>query len=245
VPKTLVVIPTYNERENLERLVQQLLDLPEPLELLVVDDSSPDGTGQVADRLAERDPRVHVLHRPPKGGLGKAILAGIGYALGKPYDYLITMDADFSHDPRYVPDLLYGMDKHDLMVGSRYVPGGGTVNWGWSRKLNSACANLVTRLVLGLSVRDCSAGFKCYRLDVLAKIPLDEVLSTGYAIQEELLYRYSRHARKLGETPIIFRDREKGKSKMNLGEIVETLAVLLRLRWRSLSCPNRLGKSRD
>lgn len=234
MPKTLVVIPTYNERENIERLVRSLLELPESLEILVVDDSSPDGTGEAADQLAEQDSRVNVLHRPPKGGLGKAIIAGIEWAKEKSYDYLITMDADFSHDPQYVPDLLYGMEKHDLMVGSRYVPGGGTENWGWSRKLNSACANLLTRSMLSLPVRDCSAGFKCYRLDLLAKIRLEELISTGYAIQEELLYRYAQQTRNLGETPIIFRDRALGTSKMRLGEILETLSVLFRLRWRSL-----------
>jgi len=242
VPKTLVIIPTYNERENIEALVRQLLELPEDLEILVVDDSSPDGTGELADGLAGEDQRVKVLHRPPKGGLGKAILAGIGYALEHPYDYVLTMDADFSHDPKYVPDMLKGMESHDLMIGSRYVPGGGTLNWGLSRKINSACANLLTRVVLGLPARDCSAGFKCYRREILAKMRLDEIISKGYAIQEELLFRYAQQTRDLGETPIIFKDRELGTSKMNLKEIAETLGVLFRLRWRSMfSRPKRDG----
>lgn len=233
MPKTLVVIPTYNERENLESLVRQLLALPEAVDVLVVDDSSPDGTGELADALAAESSRVRVLHRPPRSGLGRAILAGVRDALAGPYDHVLTMDADFSHDPRYVPDLLKGMEAHDLMVGSRYVPGGGTVNWGWKRKVNSFMANLLTRTVLGISVRDCSAGFKCYRTDILRKIPLERMLSTGYAIQEELLFRYGREASRLGETPIVFRDREKGSSKMALKEILETLGVLFRLRWKS------------
>lgn len=231
--KTIIVIPTYNERENIETLVPQLLALPDSVDILVVDDSSPDGTGQLADKLAAENPRVKVLHRPPKSGLGRAILAGVQYAMSGPYAYVLTMDADFSHDPRYVPDLLRGMGSYDLMVGSRYVPGGGTVNWGWKRKVNSFMANSLTRVILGLSVRDCSAGFKCYRLDILRKIPLDKMLSTGYAIQEELLFRYVQHSRKVGETPILFRDRERGKSKMALREIIETLGVLFRLRWRA------------
>jgi dolichol-phosphate mannosyltransferase len=233
-PKAIILIPTYNERENIELLIPALLEQPGDFDIMVVDDSSPDGTGELADELSEKHPRVHVLHRPPKGGLGKAILGGINEVLDKHYDYIMTMDADFSHDPKYVPAMLEGMQTHDLMIGSRYVPGGGTENWGFKRKLNSWAANFITRLVLWIPAQDCSAGFKCYRTDILRKIPLDKVISTGYAIQEELLYRYSKHTRDLGETPIVFKDRELGTSKMNLGEIIETLSVLFRLRLRSI-----------
>lgn len=243
MPKTLILIPTYNERENIELLAQKLLELSEEVDLLVVDDSSPDGTGQLADKMAEDTNRVQVLHRPPKSGLGKAIIAGIQHALDQPYDYLLTIDADFSHDPKYVPDMIRGMESHDLMVGSRYVPGGGTENWGWSRKLNSFFANFLTRFILALPVKDCSAGFKCYRLEILKRIPWHRMLSTGYAIQEELLFRYSLESRNLGETPIIFRDRERGKSKMALHEIIETLSVLFRLRWQRWFNPQVLEES--
>ena len=228
--KTLVIVATYNEAENLRPLVEQILATEPPMDVLVVDDNSPDGTGRIADELAVQTGRVKVLHRPGKLGLGTAEIAGLRRAIADAYDFAITMDADLSHDPKYLPDLIAGMATHDLMQGSRYVPGGGVVNWPWSRRLTSRLANVWARLVLGLKIADCSGAFKCYSVAKLKDFDLDAVRSTGYSFQEEILYRCHRAGWRIGETPIIFRDRTQGRSKARIREGFGVLWTLLKVR---------------
>src|ERR1043165_1833994 len=180
-PHILIGLATYNERDNLAPLTVEIRRTVPESDILVMDDDSPDGTGALADGLAVNDPKIHVIHRPGKLGLGTAILTIMRYAIDKNYDYLITMDADFSHQPRYLPDLIRGMDGADVMIGSRYVPGGGTENWSWSRKLMSRSANGLVRLLLRLPIRDASGNFRCYRVALLKNTNLDHFLSRGYS----------------------------------------------------------------
>ena len=194
-----------------------------------MDDNSPDGTGKLADGLAAADPRVHVLHRAGKLGLGTAILAGMRYAMEHDYDYVLSMDADFSHHPRYLPAMVAGMDRHDVMIGSRYVPGGGTENWPLKRWLISNGVNLLTRLLMRIGARDASGGFRCYRVSKLRKAHLERMISRGYSFQEEMLYRCRTAGCRVGETPIIFADRRGGTSKVNTREAVRSMGVLLYL----------------
>jgi dolichol-phosphate mannosyltransferase len=228
----LVCIPTYNERENLEGIVQAVLAADARTEVLVVDDNSPDGTGGLADALCAREPRVHVLHRAKKEGLGRAYLAAFGWALARPYAYVVEMDADWSHPPRYLPELLDRAEAGaDLVLGSRYVPGGGTVNWGWLRRFISQGGSLYARVVLGLAVRDLTGGFKCFRRRVLESIDLAAVHSTGYAFQIELTYRTLRNGFRVEEMPIVFEDRRVGQSKMSRRIVVEALTMVWKLRF--------------
>jgi dolichol-phosphate mannosyltransferase len=228
----LVCIPTYNERENLEGIVQAVLAADARTEVLVVDDSSPDRTGDLADALCAREPRVHVLHRAKKEGLGRAYLAAFAWALTRPYAYVVEMDADWSHPPRYLPELLNRAEAGaDLVLGSRYVPGGGTVNWGWLRRFISQGGSLYARTVLGLRVRDLTGGFKCFRRRVLESIDLAAVHSTGYAFQIELTYRTLRKGFRVEEMPIVFEDRRVGQSKMSRRIVVEALSMVWKLRF--------------
>ncbi|MBC7223785.1 MAG: polyprenol monophosphomannose synthase [Anaerolineae bacterium] len=226
-----VILPTYNERENLEPLVQAILGLGLPARVVVVDDNSPDGTGQVADALARQHPEVLVVHRPAKMGLGRAYLAGFATAFGLGVDLVLTMDADFSHHPRYIPGLvrLVAEDQCDLAIGSRYVPGGGTRNWGVGRQVLSRGANLFARTMLGLRAHDCTAGFRCYRRELLEAAPLDRIFSDGYSFLIELLYRWQQMGGRVGETPIIFEDRRAGYSKISRAEIAKAMYTVLRL----------------
>lgn len=218
---------TYNERENIEPLLEAILrSLPQG-HVLVIDDGSPDGTGELADAYASRDVRVHVLHRAGKLGLGSAILEGMRYAIGHDYDFLINMDADFSHAPKYLPDLLAGMSQHDVMIGSRYIPGGGVVGWNWRRKFMSWAINVYSRLLLGLNARDCSGGFRCYRVAKLKEIDFEKIYSRGYSFQEEFLFRCKRVGCRIAESPIVFEDRRFGASKINWKEAVSALWTLL------------------
>lgn len=217
--RLLVILPTYNEAENLERIVPQILAQDARLEVLVVDDNSPDGTGRMADDIAIRNPRLHVLHRKGKEGLGRAYLAGFGWALERGYDLIFEMDADFSHDPKYLVDLIAGAANADVVIGSRYKSGVNVINWPMSRLLLSWFASRYARWVTGLRLTDLTAGFKCFRREVLAAIPLDQVRSNGYAFQIEMSFRASRKGYRLVEVPIVFMDRHEGKSKMN-GKIV-------------------------
>jgi len=225
-PRVLVSVATYNERENLPALAREVLGLLPAADVLVIDDNSPDGTGAVADELAAADPRLRVLHRPGKLGLGTAILTAMRYAIEHGYDYLVNMDADFSHHPRYLPAMLAGMRRHDVMIGSRYVPGGGTRNWPWPRRLLSRCVNLFVRLALRLPVRDASGAFRCYRVSTLRAAQLDRVRSRGYSFQQEVLFRCHQAGARIGEFPIVFENRKAGASKVNLGESVRSLSML-------------------
>lgn len=219
-----LVLPTYNEAENLEPLVAAALaNLPDSARVLVVDDNSPDGTGEIADRISAAEPRVEVLHRPRKEGLGPAYLAGFRRALGAGAGFVLEMDSDFSHDPADLPRLLEAAREADVAVGSRYVPGGGVENWTRLRKAVSRGGSAYARLILGIPVRDLTGGFKCFRREVLEAIDLDSVDSLGYAFQVEMTYRASRAGFEVVEVPIFFRDRRAGASKMS-GTIVAEAA---------------------
>src|SRR5262245_33526575 len=228
-PRILVSTATYNERDNLAPLVRDIHQHLPAAHVLVIDDNSPDGTGQLADELAASDPRVHVVHRAGKLGLGTAILTGMRYAMDHDYDYFVNMDADFSHDPRYLPALVAGMAKNDVMIGSRYIPGGGTQGWPWKRKAMSVGVNYLVRFLLRLPAQDCSGGYRCYRVSKLRQARLDRLVSRGYSFQQEVLYRCRQAGCKVGETPIVFADRRAGSSKVNRREVVRSLSVLLKL----------------
>jgi dolichol-phosphate mannosyltransferase len=202
----------------------------EDSELLFVDDNSPDGTGDLADELAAADPRVHVIHREGKLGLGTAYLDGFRWALDRYYDYIIEMDADFSHDPRYLPEMIRLAEEADMVVGSRYVDGGGTVNWGLARKLISRAGGLYARTVLGVGVNDLTSGFVCYRRQTLERIDLDAIDSNGYSFQIEMKYRVIKAGMSIVETPIVFEDRRVGQSKMSADIFVEAMWMVWKLR---------------
>jgi dolichol-phosphate mannosyltransferase len=229
--RALVVIPTYNEAVNLPNLVPQILAQDPRLEVLVVDDASPDGTGRVADELARSTPRVHALHREAKLGLGTAYLAGFRWALERGYDFVFEMDADFSHDPTHLPDFLRAVVTADLVLGSRYLGGKVTVvNWPIGRLMLSYWANVYARWLTGLRIWDLTGGFKCFRRRVLETIDLSKVHSNGYAFQIEMSVRAWRKGFKLAEVPIVFVDRTEGQSKMNRKIVREAIWVVPRLR---------------
>jgi dolichol-phosphate mannosyltransferase len=234
--KVMVVIPTYNEAENLPTMIGKLLGLGVPgLAILVVDDSSPDGTGQVADELARQYPgRVHVLHREGKLGLGTAYVIGFGYALAHGAEFVVQMDADFSHSPDYIPQFLEAIDGYDVVIGSRYVSGGSLdERWGWGRYLLSWWANSIyTRLTLGIRVKDATAGFKCWRRATLEGIGLDRVRSNGYVFQVEMAYLTEKLGYRFLELPIYFEDRRIGQSKMTMPVKVEAALRTWQIRWR-------------
>lgn len=233
VNPALVCIPTYNEAENIEPIAKAALKADPRVDVLIIDDNSPDGTGTIADAIARSEPRAHVLHRPKKQGLGRAYLDGFRWALGHPYAFILEMDADFSHDPRYLPRLIdLAQGGADLVLGSRYVPGGGTVNWGPLRKVISRAGSLYARTVLGLPQRDLTGGFKCFRRQVLEAIELADIHSTGYAFQIELTYRAMKKGFRVEEIPIVFEDRRVGQSKMSKAIILEALAMVWKLRLR-------------
>jgi dolichol-phosphate mannosyltransferase len=227
----LVIIPTYNERENLDPITREVLAAEPRCDVLVVDDNSPDGTGQLADQLATQEPRLKVLHREKKEGLGRAYLHAFQWALDHGYQYVVEMDADFSHDPKAVPLLIDAvLAGADLALGSRYVAGGGTVNWGVGRKLLSQGGSLYARTVLGVKVRDLTGGFKCFRRRVLESIDLSAVKSAGYAFQIELTYRALKAGFRVREVPITFEDRRVGQSKMSRKIFAEAIAMVWKLR---------------
>jgi dolichol-phosphate mannosyltransferase len=226
--KLLISLATYNEAGNLEPLVEAIRLYSPESSVLVIDDNSPDGTGQIADRLHESLGDVHVIHRPGKLGLGTATLAAFRYAIDHHFDYLLNLDADFSHPPRFIPDLLRGMDDHDVMIGSRYVPGGGVEGgFTFKRRLMSSGINTYARLMLGLTSKDNSGAFRCYRVSKLAEIDLSRVRSRGYSFQEEILYWCQTVGCRIGETPILFENRRAGSSKINMREAVSALWILL------------------
>ena len=225
-----VVVPTYNERENIGALMERILELPR-FRILVVDDNSPDGTATVVAEIAGREPRVGLLSRPSKLGLGTAYIAGFRRALAEGANYIYEMDADFSHDPRYLPALLEATEaRYDLTLGSRYVPGGGTTDWGMIRKFISRGGNMYARAILGLPVMDATGGFRCYRRRVLETLDLSAIHSNGYSFQIEMAYRTLQAGFTIGETPIIFPDRRIGRSKMSRRIVLEALLTVWRLR---------------
>lgn len=231
----LVIIPTYNERENLPAILPQALAQDDRLEILVVDDNSPDGTGKMAEEFAARNPRVHVLHRTAKQGLGRAYLAGFAWGIEKGYDLLFEMDADFSHDPKYLTDLVAAIHKGaDVAVGSRYKTGVNVINWPMSRLLLSWFGCKYARWITGLPLTDLTAGFKCFRREVLSSIPLDRVRSNGYAFQIEMSFRASRKGFRIEEVPIVFTDRSEGHSNMSGAIVREAIWMVWWLRLQSL-----------
>jgi dolichol-phosphate mannosyltransferase len=234
--RALVIVPTYNERENIERLIATVLGQDASLDVLIVDDGSPDGTGEIADRLAEQNPRVHAVHRPKKMGLGTAYLTGFRWALARDYAFIFEMDADFSHDPAHLPQFLSAIQSCDLVLGSRYRNGRVTVvNWPMTRLLLSYCANIYARVITGLELGDATGGFKCFRRSVLEAIPLDEVRSNGYAFQIEMSFRAVRKNFRITEIPIVFVDRTDGVSKMSKHIVREAIWMVWRLRWWALT----------
>jgi dolichol-phosphate mannosyltransferase len=228
---TLIVIPTYNEKENLPTLTDRLRAGVSEAHLLVVDDGSPDGTGALADALAAQDDHVHVLHRDSKDGLGRAYIAGFTWGLDRGYDVLVQMDADLSHDPADVPKLLAAVHTADFALGSRYVPGGGTVNWGLFRRALSRGGSLYARTILGLPHHDLTGGFKCWNRRVLEAIDLPSIRSNGYSFQIEMTFRALRKGFHAVEVPIVFTDRVDGVSKMSKRIVVEAIGMVWRLRF--------------
>ena len=221
--KTLICMPTYNEAENIERIVPAVLDAVDGIEILVIDDASPDGTGQMADALAANDPRVHVLHREGKQGLGPAYVAGFRWGLEHGYDAMIEMDADFSHQPLHLPEIVAQLARYDVVVGSRYVAGGGTRDWGLLRRLISRGGGFYARAILGVDVRDLTAGFVGWRAEALRRLDLDSVEAAGYVFQIEMKYRAHQLGLSILEVPIVFPDRVDGESKMTPNIAVEAL----------------------
>lgn len=231
--KTIVIVPTYNERENLENLVAQIRRQPCACHILIVDDNSPDGTGEAADRLAAAFPgEVIVLHRPRKEGLGRAYVAAIRYILELDYDTVIQMDADLSHSPSFLPDLLREIRNHDLVLGSRYVRGVNVVNWDFKRLVLSKLATQYVQLITGMAFTDATSGFKCWRREALEALDLDRLLSNGYLFQIETTYQASQMHLNIGEVPIIFYERNFGRSKIDFRIISEALVGVIRLRMR-------------
>ncbi len=229
--KVLIIIPTYNERENIETLLGRVFEQLPEAHVLIVDDSSPDGTGELADTLGEKDDRIHVMHRPGKLGLGTAYVAGFRHGLERDYGYIFEMDADFSHDPKYLPVMLeMARGGVDLVLGSRYVPGGGTENWAPWRKVLSRGGSTYARSVLGVHVRDLTGGFKCFRRRVLEALDLSAVRSEGYSFQIEMTYRAIRKGFTVDETPIVFVDRREGQSKMSRDIFLEAIWMVWKLR---------------
>ncbi len=230
--RLLVTLCTYNERDNIARLVPEVLRHAPHADVLVVDDNSPDGTGRLVDDLAAQDPRIRALHRPGKQGLGTATVAAFRYGIEHGYDLLLNMDADFSHPPEVIPALLAAAARADVAVGSRYVPGGGVVGWGPRRRFMSAGINWYARLVLGLRTRDNSGSFRCYRVARLQQVDLDRIRAKGYAIQEEILFRCRQVGCTFEEVPFVFKDRTVGESKISWQDALGALWVLATLRLR-------------
>lgn len=230
----LVCVPTYNEHANLPLIVPSILEQDDRLEVLVIDDNSPDGTGALADTLAEESQRVHVLHREAKEGLGRAYLAGFRWALERGYEFILEMDADFSHDPKFLPLFIEASQQADLVIGSRYKQGVNVINWPISRLLLSLGANQYARMITGLPISDSTGGFKCFRRDVLAAIDFSRVRSNGYAFQIEMSYRAWRKGFRIVEIPIVFTDRVEGQSKMSKRIVREAVWMVWSLRFRAM-----------
>ncbi len=230
--KALIIIPTYDERDNIGELLDSVLRHLPGADVLIVDDGSPDGTGDIVAAWGEADKRIHLLRRPGKAGLGTAYIAGFNWALARDYDTIIGMDADFSHDPAYLPQFVEQSRHYDLVIGSRYIPGGSTPDWKLSRRVISRIGNTVARTVLGLPVHDCTTGYKCYRREALTSINFDAIELVGYGFLIETTYQCYLHGRSMVEIPIVFTDRREGKSKMTGTIVSEALGYVLRRRWQ-------------
>lgn len=229
-----MVIPTYNERDNIEKLIHEILALRDDIDTLIVDDNSPDGTGDIVDRMTAENPRIHVIHRAGKLGLGSAYREGFKYALDNGAEYIIEMDADFSHDPMMLPVFLEKINEYDVVIGSRYLNGVSVVNWPIRRLILSYCANVYTRMITGLKISDCTGGFKCFRRNVLESIHLGKIKSDGYSFQIEMNYRCVENGFRVGEIPIIFIDRHAGVSKMSKKIVREAVIMVWKLKLNSL-----------
>jgi dolichol-phosphate mannosyltransferase len=229
--RLLISLATYNEAGNLEELIAAIRRVAPTANILVIDDDSPDGTGEIAERLRRDDPRIEVLHRPGKQGLGTAVMAGMRHAIEGKYDYFLNLDADFSHPPRYIPQLVAGMERYDVMIGSRYVEGGGIAGdqFDWKRRLMSGGINWYARTTLGLTARDTSGSFRCYRVSKLAAIDFGRIYSRGYSFMEEILFRCQQVGCRIGETPIVFENRRAGVSKINPKEALKALVIMGRI----------------
>jgi dolichol-phosphate mannosyltransferase len=232
--KALVIIPTYNERNNVERLLQAVMGVDERIEVLIVDDNSPDGTGELADKIAASNPRVHVMHRKGKLGLGSAYRDGFRYALECDYEIVFEMDADFSHDPRYLPDFLEAIKDNDLVLGSRYISGVNVVNWPMRRLMLSYGASYYTRAITGMPIKDPTGGFKCFRRRVLESLDLNRIQSDGYSFQIEVSFKVWRKKFRIKEIPIVFVDRHSGTSKMNRRIVFEAVWMVWWLKIQSI-----------
>ncbi len=232
--RALIIFPTYNERDNIEKIVHAVLPMDPRINVLIVDDNSPDGTGEIADRLASQESKVHVLHREKKEGLGRAYIAGFKWAIEQKFDFIFEMDADFSHGPEYIRDFLREIQNHDLVIGSRYISGVNVINWPMSRLLLSYFANAYTRVITGLPLRDATGGFKCFRREVLEAIDLDDVRSSGYSFQIEMSMRAWKKGFRIKEIPIIFVDRVAGTSKMSKRIVREAIWMVWLLRIRAM-----------
>ncbi|MCK4935740.1 MAG: polyprenol monophosphomannose synthase [Elusimicrobiales bacterium] len=230
--KIFVIIATFNEIANIERLLKKVLEITLPIEIVVIDDNSPDGTGKLVDKLKENEKRLHIVHREKKLGLGTAHIAGFKYSMEKNADLILTMDADFSHDPSYIPAIIEQSKNFDIIIGSRYVDGGKALNSPLSRKLLSRCANLFAKTMIGLKARDCTAGFRCYKTAIFKSINLDEVFSNGYSFLIEILYKLQNHGFSVKEIPITFTDRELGMSKISKNEIIKAIETVIKLTWK-------------
>lgn len=229
--KTLIIIPTYNEIENIKKLVGEIFNqVDSQTHILICDDNSPDGTGDLADVLAESNPRVHVIHRPRKMGLGTAYVTGFRYALENGYDVIFEMDSDFSHDPKYLPLFQQEIEKYDAVIGSRYVAGGGVVNWGIGRRILSRGGSIYARMVLGLPLQDLTGGFNCWRRSVIEAIGPNNLKSDGYAFQIEMKFKAYRKGFRIKEIPIVFEDRYLGQSKMSKKIVMEAMYRVLLMR---------------
>lgn len=228
----VICIPTYNEAENIQAIVPAIFEVVPHVHILVIDDNSPDGTGALADRMAAEDGRIHVLHRTEKAGLGPAYLAGFAWALEQGYDQILEMDADFSHQPKYLPAMLGGLEGVDVVVGSRYTAGGGTQNWGLARRLISRGGGLYARTILGIPVQDLTAGFVAWRREVLENLDLSRIGASGYVFQIEMKYRAFQAGYKILEIPITFPDREVGVSKMTPAIALEAVVRVWEIKLR-------------
>ena len=233
--KSIIVIPTYNEADNIENLIERILSLKiDGLDILIVDDNSPDGTAQIVEKLMEKHANIHLLTRPEKAGLGTAYVAGFKYALEKGYDYIFEMDADFSHNPDEIPNFLKKIEECDLVIGSRYVTGVNVINWPLSRLILSVGANKYTQIITGMPIKDCTGGFKCFRRQVLEQIDLDRIRSDGYSFQIEMNFKAWKKGFRICEIPIVFTDREAGSSKMSKKIIREAIWMVWKLKLLSL-----------
>lgn len=234
MPKALVIIPTYNESQNADRIVSEVLQQSEMVEILIVDDNSPDGTADIIKKMMQKNDRIHILERPMKMGLGTAYVAGFKYAIENDFDFIFEMDADFSHNPKEIPIMLSKMDDCDVLIGSRYIRGVNVVNWPMKRLILSYSANIYTRMVTGMPVHDATAGFKCYRRAVLESINLDSIRSNGYAFQIETNFIAWKKGFRIKEMPIVFVDRRVGASKMNKKIVYEAAFMVWKLKARSI-----------